>query len=87
MVDEVDRPGPLEQLLELAVGADVGADDLLVGLVLQVAAPDVVAAAAQLRDERASERALRAGDEDLRHFESMRRAATRQSSLVMPFLP
>ena len=68
VVDEVDRAGPLEQLLELAVGPDVRADHLLVGLVLQIAAQHVVPAPAQLGDERTPERALRAGDQDLRHF-------------------
>ncbi len=47
--------------------ADVGAQHLLVGVVLEVAAPDVVAAATELGDERRAQRALRAGDEDRGH--------------------
>jgi len=55
VVDVVDLAGVVEYPLQLAIRPDVGPYHAFIVAVLELAAPHIVPAAAQLRDQRAAE--------------------------------
>jgi hypothetical protein len=67
VVNEIDRAGPLQKLLELTVGTNIRPEHLAISLMLKIAPKHRMPTPTQLVHQRTTKSALRTCNENIRH--------------------